>query len=283
MPKFTNLTICLALLLTAASAASAQEWKKTADLGLALTQSGYSDSWAGGESGSITWAFNGNLTAERNLNDKTNWLNTLKLQWGQTHTQDAVTKDWAKPEKSSDRIFLESLVKFDLGFKVDPYAAVTLETQFSDKSDPSEDKLIYPRLFTESAGFGRKLIAEETRTLFSRVGFAVRQRSFFDGMEHSTVKDGGLEWVTDHQQTFSEGSMKVVNKLRVFQAVVNSESDTLGDEWKSTDLAFESAFSASISKYIQMTVFAEWLYDEEITTKGRFRETIGLGLAYKLF
>jgi hypothetical protein len=55
------------------------------------------------------------------------------------------------------------------------------------------------------------------------------------------------------------------------------------DYWKRPDVAWEVTFSAAVSKYIQTTLFFELLYDKEIDKRARFRDVLGLGVAYKLF
>ena len=100
---------------------SAEPWKLEADVNLTLTQNNYSDNWVGGEAGSISWAFNSNWLAERQLNAKINSKSTLKLLFGQTHSQDVETKNWAKPVKSTDLIDFESVFRFTLETFVDPY------------------------------------------------------------------------------------------------------------------------------------------------------------------
>ena len=320
-----------ALLLAGFSPAQAQEgapadslppagWQKAADLGLNLTQSGYSDSWEGSESGSITWTVTGNTSAENQIHPKVHWRNNLKLLYGETHRQvaDPATSGriWQSPEKSTDRIFLESLMNLTLGAFVDPYAAFTVESQFYSEygspklksstgadsliNDTIERRFLSPLKLTESAGVGKQIIQEEQHKLFSRLGFALRQ-DFLQiptagdpgvwDLESQTVKDGGLEWVTDYEKVFGAQRMKIVSKLRVFQALFSSAKDDLAadefpdndDSWQATDIGFENTLSASLTKYLQMTFFVEWLYDQQIIDRGRFRETLGLGLTYKLF
>jgi len=290
--------------------AAAQNWETAADLGLALTQSGYSSNWAGDENGSITWTFTGNMSAAKQLNPKINWQNTLKLLYGETHQQavdEAGERSWSSPEKSTDRIFLESLLKFTLGKWVDPYVALTVESQFysafaapdgltGDSFEAEKRSFLSPLLVSESAGVGRSLIEEEQRKLFTRVGFAFRQHRTHEpapndaltnwDLESSSVSDGGVEWVTDYEHTFAEERAKLVSKLRLFKALTNSESEALDAvdvDWGAVDIAFENTLSASISEYIQMTFFLELLMDKEIDEDMRFRETLGLGVSYKLF
>jgi hypothetical protein len=150
-------------------------------------------------------------------------------------------------------------------------------------------------ILTESAGVGRTLLESEESKLFSRLGFSLRHRIREDVLsiepestDVNTTTYGGLEWVTDYSQTMASENMKLVSKLRVFQALFNSESDALvgteeEDYWKAPDVAWENTLSAAISKYIQVSLFAELLYDKEVDLRGQFREILGLGVTYKLF
>jgi hypothetical protein len=171
-------------------------------------------------------------------------------------------------------------MRFGAKHPITPYAAFVAETQFHD----GENNLLTPALLTESAGVGRQLIKDERTDLLTRVGVAARQR-----MAHGakTVNDAGLEWVSDLSHTFSE-NLKAVSKLRVFKALTSSASDDLAglpgeDDWKGVDVAWETTLSATVSKYIQTTLFFELLYDKEITDEVRYRELFGFGVTYKLF
>ncbi len=118
----------------------------------------------------------------------------------------------------------------------------------------------------------------------TRVGLGVRQRTAY---QVATVQDAGLEWVSDLTHTFNP-QLNVVSKLRVFQAVTSSLKDDLAgtpgeDDWQGTDVALETKFSAQVSKYVQTSLFLEWLYDQEISDRGRWREIFGFGVTYKLF
>ena len=161
--------------------------------------------------------------------------------------------------------------------------------------DLTVNRFVHPILLTESLGVLRTLAKNDKMELLSRLGFAIRQLlrrdvvSFYpEETESASIQDGGLEWVTDYSQTFAGEDMKYVSKLRVFQALYNSESDDLEgleneDYWKTADVAWENTLSASISKYIQVSLFFELLYDKEMDLRGRFREVFGLGVAYKFF
>lgn len=269
---------------------------RTADVGLNFSQTSYSDSWSGSDTGSLAWALAANLLSEDSLSVPLNWRNTVKLSFGQTHTQTEVDGKlhWLRPTKSSDRIFAESLLRWKTGGLVDPFAAVTFESQFLDATVAEVPRYINPMLISEAAGVGRLFAKDDRGELYSRLGFALRENihrdvlSFDpDTLETSTETDGGIDWTTDFSRTFNDKQMKYVSKLRVFKALFNSKSDewkgeSYEDYWKAVDIAWENTFSASLTKYVQVQLFTELLYDKETDKRGRFREVLGLGLSYKL-
>ncbi|HPF34630.1 MAG TPA: DUF481 domain-containing protein [Candidatus Krumholzibacteria bacterium] len=276
------LTLLAALML--AGAAFAAESEKSADLALVVNQSGYSDSWEGSELGTLNWTLTADIATKKPLSMSTLWQNQIKLAYGKTRNeqvQENGSKDWGDSEKATDRVFWESMVLFSEGNYVNPYVAVTWESQFHD----AEDNIFNPSLLVESAGLGRTLLKNEQTEVFSRLGLAYRQR-FMKGAD--TATDAGLDWVTDVSHTFNE-QLKAVSKLRVFQALTSSADDDIPaadpakDYWKTTDIAWETTLSASVSKYIQTTLFWEVLYDKEISTDARWRDVFGVGFSYKLF
>ncbi|MBD3337261.1 MAG: DUF3078 domain-containing protein [Candidatus Eisenbacteria bacterium] len=287
-----------------ASAAEERElvvgrWYPALETGLTLTQSAYSDNWAGGDKGSIVWTFITNAELESRLSTKVHWNNKLKLAYGQTHQQ-ATDEDggrsWDAPEKSTDLIDFETLFRFTLGWVVDPYAAGRFESQFQDASDPYGRTLaLNPMKFKESAGFARKFINEEERELLSRVGFSVRQsyRKFFtdanltdagvsdDDTFAETSVDGGLEWVTDYKAKILQERVAWTSKLTVYQPVFYSGNDEFekltaedlqeGDpsidpdveEYTTTmDIDWENIFTTQVTKWISVNLYVRWLYDK---------------------
>jgi len=279
----------------AASATSADPWTRSVEANLILAQTAYSDNWVGGEAGNITWAFNSNSLAEKQLSTKVNNKNTLKLSFGQTHSQNKDTKHWAKPNKSTDLIDLETLFNFTLGGFVDPFAAVRLESQFYDASDADKDRYFNPLKFTESFGVIKFLIKKEKREWSTRLGGSLRQQVNRDVLvdaetgkrERQTVEDGGFEFVSEFESPFAAERIYVSNKLTVFQAVKNSKADEFKgqpneDYWKAIDVNWENIFTANITKYLMVNLYTQLLYDKEIDKGGRFKQTLSLGLTYML-
>lgn len=283
------LTVCPLLLFVQTGAATT--WEKSADLGLSLTQSSYNSHWTGGEAGSVNWIATGNLNATGKFSEKFSLAEDLKLSFGETHVQNKDTKHWAKPEKSSDRIFLESVGLFTLGGFFDPYASVTFESQFLDASVDAVHRYVNPITLNESVGLSHTFADTTFLSFKSRIGFALQQYSDNTVVDveaktkkRETVNSGGLNWVTDFSHTTSDEKLKYSTKLRVFWAWFNSESSNLpNNDWKAPDVAWEHTVSASITKLLQVQLFLEFQYDKEIDAAVRFKQTLALGLSYQLF
>lgn len=285
-----------------ASCSLADPWKlsgakstgKSVDLGLTVTQNSYSDNWAGGEAGNVSWMALSNSIFEKKLSEILNSKTTAKFAFGQTHSQNPETKKWSKPVKSTDLVDIETLTRFTLKTWVDPYFAFRFESQFLDASVPQVKRYFSPKKLTESAGISKAFYKNEKNEILSRLGFGLRQIITEDIVDTlakktktSSTNDGGIESVSDVRLTLSD-KISYTSKLSLYKAFFFSESDKLKgtpeeDYWKEIDVNWENTISVSISKYIAVSLFAQLLYDKEISKKGRFKETLSLGLTYKLF
>jgi len=267
------------------------KWYPSMESGVTLTQSAYSDNWAGGDNGSIVWTFITNAGLESQLNSKLHWNNTLKLAYGQTSEQ-AVGEDgerqWSRPEKSTDLIDLESVVRFTLGGWVDPFASLRIESQFADASDPFGRTLGFnPIKIKESAGIAKQILDEEERSLLTRLGFAFRQssRKFYEAAppEESTftesTNDGGLEWVTDYKNKILDDKVSWTSKLTFYQPVFFSGKDDLesftaqeladlgldsdiADFGTTLDVDWENIFTTQITEIISVQLYVRYIYDK---------------------
>ncbi|KPL17969.1 MAG: hypothetical protein AMJ92_10250 [candidate division Zixibacteria bacterium SM23_81] len=287
------LTVVAAFFVT--TAVAADQWSRSVDANLTLAQTAYSDNWAGGEAGNLSWTFNSNSLAERKLCPKVHTKNALKLSFGQNHNQDKETKNWAKPTKSTDLIDFETLFNFTLGAFADPFVAGRLESQFLDASDPEKNRYLNPLNFTESFGVIKFFIKEDKREWSNRLGAALRQHVNRDVLvdpqadkrETQTSNDGGLEFVSEFKSPIAQERITISSKLTVFQALFYSEDDALKgqpneDYWESPDVNWENIFTASITKYLMVNLYTQILYDKEVDKGGRFKQTLSLGLTYKL-
>lgn len=290
-------TITIILLLAAFAGLCAENWKLDSNISFTLTQSAFSDTWVGTELSNITWVANSTTTAEKQLKSWLQNKNTLKLAFGQTHTQKtrvdenlAEEKYWEHPEKSTDKIDLESMLRFTTQGWVDPFVAGRFESQFLDLSQ-EETRLINPMLFTETAGVIRSFIDEENRLFTTRLGAAFREKIDRDVIDASsgaketiTTVDGGLEMVSEYKQKIQLPlEMDLRSRLQLYQALFNSKSDELNEDWKSTDMVWENVLTTKLFGMVSANLIFELRYDKEQVADLQWKEMLGLGLSYTLF
>ena len=276
------------MLALLAALAAATPWNLAVDANLTLSQNAYTDNWGGGATGILAYALTSNLLAEKQLNEKMNSRNTAKLAFGQTSTQDT-SHVWGPLAKSTDEINFESVLRFTLGWIVDPFASAQVQSQFWDKSDALLTRYFNPVDLNEGLGVARQIVKREKTELVSRLGFGLKQR--FDRQVLDTLTAtrsdkfsnyGGATFATDFTTPLAQEKITYTSKLTLFQAVFFSDAaaDPEG-KWKALDFGWENTFVASITKFVMVNLTAQLLYDKEINTKVRLKETLSLGLTYK--
>jgi hypothetical protein len=282
---------CLTVPARAAEAPKPAEpgpWKLACVAGLNLSQSSFSDNWAGGDRGSIVWVANSDAKAERQFSAKYNLSNHLQLAYGQTMQQESDPADpgrfvWASPKKSNDLIQFESVSRFTLGGWVDPYAALRLDSQFRDVSSPLGSISFSPVKLAESAGIAKALQKTDERELITRLGFGFREvlARQFDPASGQKVRvasnDGGIEWQTNATQPLLEKKVLYKGQLRVFQPVFFSQASALDrfdqdarafdpgrasitDFWRAPNVDFQNLFTAQITKILSVNLAVQWVY-----------------------
>jgi len=282
-----------------AFAAYAEAWKIESDLNLTLSQSAFSDNWAGTELSNITWLASSNSRMEKQMKEWLHNSNTLALAFGQTHLQKTDAngdKYWEAPDKSTDKIDLESLWRFTLKSWVDPYVAGRFESQFLDLSQEDMDntRFVNPMLFTESAGVMRSFIDAEDTRLTARLGAAFRQnvnrdQYTWDGAdfakESTTTMDGGAEFVAQMRKNIQAPLQSTFrSRLHMYQAIFNSESDNLpNDDWKAADMVWENSLTTKLFGIVNASFILEFRYDKEQDDDIQWKQMLGLGLNYNLF
>jgi hypothetical protein len=302
-PTQTYFFLLAVLALFATSAFAAQnvdsialkQWKIQWESGLGITQSAYSDNWVGGEAGSLIWAAGIRAKAERQYT--MNWYhgNELSLAFGQTHSQNKETKKWAPPQKSTDKIRYDGILRYTRGWLVDPYLGLTFESQFLDAADPHKKRYVNPIELTEATGVARTLVNKPDKTmLVSRIGVALKQRmvAFTDPADssktlHETTNNGGVEWVTELGLGSAKSRYSFNSRLTLFQALIHDRSGGIpnapkeNDDWKAPTVNWDNVLRANVTSILQVTLAWQWLYEKPVSKAGRFKETLTLGLAYK--
>jgi hypothetical protein len=290
---------CASVALAEDTTSTVHPWKIDLLANLGVAQSSFSNNWVGGQAGSIVWVSDLDAKADKQLADAWFWGNELKLQFGQSHTQDKTTKHWAPPQKSADRIRYDGIVRYTRHWAVDPYVAGTFESQFYDATDTTFRRYLNPIETTESFGAARTLVNVPDRTVLStRIGVAAKQRFIMvtdttgmavgtpnGGTLHQSTNDGGAEWVTDLALGSAKTRFSMNSKLSVFQSVVHSRSPKPvtpeNDFWKTPTVNWDNVLHANVTSIIQVSLAWQLIYEKPISLAGRFRESLSLGLSYK--
>lgn len=269
----------------------ADPWIYSADVSFLVNGSTYSDNWVGGEVGTLAWKFLSNSLAEKQINPKMNNKNTLMLLFGQTYNQDAESRAWSPPLEADDKIDLESVLRFTLGWVLDPVIAARVQSQFYDNRVTDNVRYINPINLTESFGVARAIFKSEKRELIVRTGAGFKQsidRGVLDSLSQKTTEisnEGGLELVTDLTTRFADDRITYKSKLSVFEALFKKDGGGDSDEnyWRYPDIDWENTFAAEITKYLTVNLYFQLLYDREVTEKPRYRQSLAVGLTYKFF
>jgi len=264
----------------------AEPWKIDLNMNLTTALNTYSDNWTGGEAGSFTWATQFLGVAERQLNPKLNTKATLKLQFGQTATQDKTSKAWSVPKKSTDLIDGEELLRLTLGAFVDPFVSVRAISEFLDESDTLLKRYCNPLELTEAVGASRTLKKSETLDWSSRLGGALRQvinRNHLDtatgARKTDVTSDGGVEIDMDLKATNTAKWVTLLSSLRLYEALASSKADSAGN-WRYPHMKWENALTITFAKYLMLNVMAYAYFDKDIKDDFRLKETLSAGLTY---
>jgi hypothetical protein len=273
------------------AALAAGRWGTRATVGVNLLQSYYTRNWNGGDKGSVVWNATLDAVAQRRFGDDWDWFNSANLAFGQNHQQDRDADDnlfWRRPDKSTDQIKLESLMRYT-DWALPPYSGVRFSSQFLDQSDPSgRDFTFNPMEYFLSAGVSRMLIENDDRRLLTRLGFTYRlsqrdQVGDEDAVLSESSTDGGLELVVNYDTSLLQGRVEYRGQLRAYKALFYSAKDdvdgvdsqvlldqglnsSLSEDFMATDIDFENNFKASITRLVNVQFNLRWVYDKYDTT-----------------
>jgi hypothetical protein len=250
-------------------------WQKEMVGGLNLTQTSF-DNWKQGGENSYAWQLNLNL---KFINDqeKTNWSNTGKLTYGSNKTGDQEMR------KSIDEIKLESVLTYKLGVLINPYVAVTGETQFAPGynygTDPKSQISAFmdPGYIRESVGIGIK----PNEIVKTRLGAALKHTITSDypapyaddpaTLDIEKIKNEfGAESVTDLDWKVSENSL-FTSKLELFSAFTT---------FNEIDVNWDNILTTKISKYFNVNFNFKLFYDRDISKMRQIKQAIALGVSY---
>lgn len=253
-------------------------WQKELVGNLNFTQTSFSN-WAQGGEDAWSWQLD---VLGKFVNDqaKFNWANGVKFSFGQSKVGDAQSR------KSADELRLESVLTYKMGIYINPYVAVTGETQvakgffFPDDPDLPRveiSRFMDPAYFTESLGLGYA----PTGGIKTRLGIALKQTvadrfaaTFTDDPATEKIEkvrsEVGAESVTDVSRKLSRNIL-FTSKLELFSTL---------ESLKTVDVRWDNVFSAKVSKYIGVSFNVKLLYDRDISIRRQLKQVLAVGLTY---
>lgn len=280
----TRCMICFAVLISGFGRfAFAQEadttfgWNNEIISNLNLTQASFKDWQEGGEN-SLAWqiSLSGDFVKEEAAYS---WVNSSKFVLGFAKISGRSAR------KSADEIRLESVYTRKLSKYLNPVASVTAKTQvaagymYDDQDNRTRiSAFIDPGHFTQNLGVGYSASADtKTRLSLSLKEtvantFAAR---FTDDAEtadeiEKTRIEVGLSSVSNTKYNLHENII-FKSRLELFSAF---------DGFDRIDYLWENDLVLKVTKYINVNIDVDILYDKDIFDKRQARQSMAVGLTY---
>ena len=213
-----------------------------------------------------------------------NWRNLVNLALGKTWT------DGLGQRKSTDKIFWESMVDFNMTEVLKPYVGNRFESQFLSGYSYSEDEegnevktaiscFMDPAYETQVAG-----LAYIPNEMFSqRIGFANRM-TISNGYGFADDKDTedkiekfkdepGLESITEFKYSYLDIA---TFKSRLWAFVNFKGVDEIDGKW-------ENLLAVTLVPYIELQVGYEMAYDKDLDKDAQYKTMVLFGLTWRWF
>lgn len=251
-------------------------WQKAMVGGINLTQTSFSN-WTQGGENSFAWQLNLNFNFV-NDQEQTNWAHSGKLNYGAAKIGEQGLR------KSIDEIKLESVFTYKFGTHVNPFIAVTGETQFAPgynyEVEPKTQISAFmdPGYFRESVGMG----FAPNKIVKTRFGVGLKQTltnnfpvPYTDDPEtedkvEKFKNEAGFESVTDINWKITKNSL-FTSKLELFYGFGALDE---------TDVKWDNVLSVEVSKYIGINFNFMLFYDKDISSRRQIKQSIAFGLTY---
>lgn len=243
---------------------------------LNLTQASF-DNWKQGGESSLAWQTSLDMNFDLD-EEKHGWANSVEFELGFAKIAGEAAR------KSADDIKMESVYTRKLGHLLNPFVAVTAQTQFVagfnfDDNDQKTNisKFLDPGYFTQSLGLGYT----PGKNFKTRLGATLKEtitsdfaKPFTDDpdtpeLEKSRV-EGGISSVTNFKKSFEENVL-FTSRLDLF-------SD-LG-AFDRIDVLWENNLTLKVTKYINVNLNVDLFYDKDISDKRQVKQVLLVGFTY---
>ncbi|HON57758.1 MAG TPA: DUF3078 domain-containing protein [bacterium] len=288
MKKFI-LTAVILLLFIWTAFASQSEWSKSLNIAATLSQSKIKSGAVGRmtENSSLNYGvlINGELTKD---NSEINWKNTLKLEYARNRSTIknanglyVSTPTWTE---DIDKLVLDSVYRWKLYPKFNPYAALNFQTAMLDANFAGEAKAFRPIQLRESAGASTPFIDKEKQKLIGRAGLYY-EHFINEPRGQNYNSNNGIELVFDYKNEFKE-DMIFLSKLGFYSSFkktndpwdITTKSRKIKMEWDNTLLI-------KLAKYLNMN-FSLNIENIDITESRihyEWEQKLNLAFNYKVF
>jgi opacity protein-like surface antigen len=253
-------------------------WKHTGVASLSATQVAFTD-WAQGGENAIAWTVRLEGKSEMTL-PLWIWTNNYKFAYGQAKLGDKSIR------KTDDQIDLGSVLTYKTGWPVNPYAAATLKTQFTEgyTYDANDNRTAVstffdPAYLVQSVGFEYK----PSPVIKTRFGAALREvitstyTSYADDPKTTAIEKtktaGGVESVTDLELKLDD-NLLFTSHLELFDPI---------DHLDQVIVRSDNMLTAKVSKYIVVSLNLVLVNDVQVTPRTQVKQMLALGINYSIF
>jgi hypothetical protein len=254
-----------------------QGWHATTIAGANFSQVAYKD-WAGGGENSLAYSIW--LTGRTvRYGETTRWVNNLKAMYGQSKLGDQGI------QKTDDELYFESLLIYLVGTTINPYASLTLRTQFAPgfnypKDLPAEQISAFfdPAYMTQSAGVAYTPV----ENLTTRLGVGVREvitsvyTSYADDPATPEVEktrvEGGFESITGFRWEFAE-NMMFITRLELFAPFKTLDKVIVRND---------NTIAMKVNQFVTVNFNFQMINDVNVTPRTQMKQTLAVGLSYQL-
>jgi len=252
-------------------------WKHTMILSANITQISFTDWSQGGENALAYALFLEGKSAYTKY--AIEWVNEYKFGYGQARLGTLGTR------KTDDMIDLGSVVTYKVGTIINPYASVSLKTQFTEGvmynaagHDTSVSNFFDPAYIIQSAGIAYQPVSE----VKTRLGVAMREivtkthTVYSDDPTTTQVEktkvEGGMESVTEVVWTVME-NVVLHAKFELFAPVKH---------FSQTTIRSDNSLSAKVNKFLSMNFNIQLINDPPVQARTQVKETLALGINFTL-
>jgi hypothetical protein len=252
-------------------------WKHTLIVSANITQISFTDWTQGGENALAYALFLEGKSAY--AKDAIEWVNEYKLGFGQAKLGTQGIR------KTDDMIDLGSVITYKLGAIINPYASVSLKTQFTEGVTYDAaghtvpvSNFFDPAYIIQSAGVGYQPVPG----VKTRLGVALREiltkthTGYSDDPTTTQIEktkvEGGMESVTEVIWTVMENVI-LHAKFELFAPIKH---------FNQTTIRSDNSLSAKVNKFLSVNVNIMLINDPPIQARTQVKEALALGISYTL-